>query len=172
MMWPFFPKRKSSELHGRTMQEQFEYDINEILLLANAAWPNRNITRESIAYYVKNDGMIQVSKHTDHVGGYMFSKRIRRKRIITDIVVPEQWRRMGHGTDLVHTLQYNTLPGHRITVTVSEYNTTAHLFWKAMGFRAKILHNYYNDGTDAYRFVWRKNRKPPSANRSIYVPGA
>lgn len=106
----------------------------------------------------KNVGFIAEIKNK--VVGYIIFNIKKNKIRIVNIAVASHERRQKIGTMLVllnegiyHYLQGKVRP--KIVLTTSDENLYCHLFFRALGFKAKkVLKDFYGIGHDAYNFVY------------------
>jgi len=97
-----------------------------------------------------------VTELDGNVVGYYIYELYKRHFEITNFAVhPDYWRR-GIGTEMTRKLKLKLSPIRRtkIEIVCDEFNTNAHLFWRAMGFTAEVLRDFY-EAADAYRFEYR-----------------
>lgn len=98
---------------------------------------------------------------SEAVVGYMIYELLPDSIFLTVLAVDPAHRRQGVGAMLLRKLA-SKLTGHKRTqihVVVRESNLQAHLFFRAMGYRAtNVLRGYYNGdgdtGEDAYGFSY------------------
>lgn len=109
-------------------------------------------------------GKVAVCPMVDRVVGFVIYD-LRPKRIhILNLAVAAGLRRQQIGRQIIDDLKSRLGVGasrrNRLVVDVADANLRAHLFYKAMGFRAvEVLRDRFRDSngvySDAYRFVYR-----------------
>ena len=95
----------------------------------------------------------------EKVVGFMIYELHKKRLEILNFAACPQHRRLGVGRQMAAKL-VGKLASHRRTklgLVVSDHNLGAHLFWRAMGFRATaVLRGHYEDtGQDGYRLEYR-----------------
>jgi len=143
-------------------------DLNALLAIENASFPEpwevqdfRTTLNEK-----RNVGFI-AETHCEIVGYLIFRYELDAYHIISMAVAPHV-RRRGIGRMLFEKVVLklgglrikngvaSTLPKrNQINLTASEQSLDAHLFFRALGFKAvEVLHNFYGPGHDGYDFVY------------------
>lgn len=98
------------------------------------------------------------AKHDDTVAGYMIYEYHRTRIHVLNFAVKDTYQGFGVGRQMIDKLKRKLSEQRRprLTLEVRESNCDAHLFFRAMGFKAtSIRHGWYDTGEDAYRFVFR-----------------
>jgi ribosomal-protein-alanine N-acetyltransferase len=97
--------------------------------------------------------------------------RLRRSAFwVLDFAVAPARQREGVGSAILAKLKARLSPTRRsfVVMDVSEYNTGAHLFLRACGFRAtRVLRDYYSNGDAAYRFEYRRADLEQGSNTEL-----
>jgi ribosomal protein S18 acetylase RimI-like enzyme len=79
-----------------------------------------------------------------------------RRAMIHNLAVAPHIRRRGLGRLLVRHVQHSPACV-KIEATIFEFNVEGQLFFRGLGFECKkILHDYFGDLKDGYRFVWKR----------------
>ncbi len=144
---------------------QIRRDLPQVLAIENASF-SEPWTEEDFLSHARQRNEIQMvaelklGEHEEPsiLGYYGYSLQKTRIHIINFAVHPE-YRRRGVGAAMVQKLLNKLCPGrrNRLTLDIGERNTSAHLFFKAMGFEAVAVKRGFfpETGEDAYRFCLR-----------------
>jgi [ribosomal protein S18]-alanine N-acetyltransferase len=149
------PKPEIVRAHIRWL---IRHDYPEILAIEQASFQNPWTEDDFLRTLRERKIIGMVSEVGEKVIGYMVYELHKDRLDLLNFAVHPEWRFCGVGTQMVEKLK-SKLSSHRRTslrVTVGEWNTVAHLFFKSQGFTAVLVRNYFPDtGADAYRFVYR-----------------
>lgn len=119
--------------------------------------------QESLQYPWSEDEFAEALVKTNCIGmvaeadgefvGYMIYELYKGNFYITNLAVVESKRRHKYGTHLVGLLQSRLHPTRRslLSINVRENDLPTQLFLKSLGFRAKLVKDYYYD-EDSYYF--------------------
>ncbi len=89
------------------------------------------------------------------LAGFVVIMQSRLYTYLLDLAVAPEYRRLKVGTRLVNVAANRP----RIVARVRDDNLEAHLFFKALGFRAmSVERGFYDGGVDAYKFVCRREK--------------
>lgn len=101
------------------------------------------------------------AEYREKVIGFLIFEMRKKYLNIINLAVHPDFQRQGVATELMKNLKTRLIDGRtRLKAEVSDYNLTAHLFFKSQEFKAvKIIPKFY-DGVDAYKFVFSTVRKP------------
>ena len=153
-MWPFSRKQPKEQ---DTAESLLASDLREVVAIEKECFGTVAMSAGDFVDLLNNGGVLQTSEDDKgRVIGYAAVAPIRRGWRIKTIAVRVERRRGGVAAEFVEELQEHLENGMRLVVTVSERNTVAHLFWRAMGFRATVKRRHYNDNSDAYVFRWER----------------
>jgi ribosomal protein S18 acetylase RimI-like enzyme len=167
-MWPFNHKPKEKDCccgnvspqHSISIvypAEQFAYDMQEVLEIEYANFHPYHWVAKDFRRLFSHNGTIYTYCDNSHVVGYLCFSPIRSGIALKSISIRKDYQRIGMGTKMLQGLKNKLLFGRKIIIHVSEKNTAAHLFFKAMGFEAtRVKRDYFMDGSAAYVFKWEK----------------
>lgn len=134
-------------------------DMDEMLAIESAcfqwdAWREEDFVK----MLLQRDVIGVVAEHDEAVVGYLVYRLSKKGITIENLAVdPALWK-MGVGRALIEKQQRKLSATRRTWLRshVLDSNLNAQLFFKAMGFRATgISANHYDDGSDAYKMVYR-----------------
>jgi ribosomal-protein-alanine N-acetyltransferase len=137
-------------------------DMPRVLEIEAESFSSPWTEREFIRCLRQRNIIGMVAEEGDTVIGYMLYELHKSYIHVRNFAVASDFRRQGVGRkmaeklkDKVHAHPYRD----RIAVDVSDANLTAHLFWKANGFKAiGIVQQPFEDcDNDAYSFVYRES---------------
>lgn len=120
-------------------------------LCFDAPWTGREF-----AAYVRRDGasgLVALQGRT--LVGYVLFESRRKRTAVDNLAVHPDHRRQRVATRLLGSLlpQLHNAGIRRVTAAVREDNLEAQLFFRANGFRAHVLRNYFHEPEeDAYEF--------------------
>jgi [ribosomal protein S18]-alanine N-acetyltransferase len=134
-------------------------DYPEVLAIERVSFENPWTEKELLHYMLRRNVIGMVCELREQVIGYMIYELEKTRLDVTNFAVHPEWRFRGIGRQMVQKL-ISKLSSHRRTslrVTVGEWNTAAHLFFRSQGFTAVLVErNHFPDtDQDAYRFVYR-----------------
>jgi len=133
-------------------------DIEQMLAIERQSF-ERPWTRLDFLVTMRLGGVQAVAAELcDEVAAYAIVKRQGRHTNILNLAVAPLLRRRGLGRTIVEKLQASVGRLGPLRALVGERNLPGQLFFKALGFRAVgISRGEFNDGQDAYGFVWGGN---------------
>lgn len=135
-------------------------DRTEVLEIENESFPSPWDEDTFISCLRRRNCVGMVAEHDDTVIGYMVYELHRTYIHILNFAVSPWVRRHGVGRQMVDKLK-SKLSRNRnlrqsLELLVADSSLDAHLFFRAMGFRAVQVHReYWDDGQDAYEMVYR-----------------
>jgi len=133
-------------------------DLEEILNIEQLSFGKNAWTkREFVGHLSKRNIVGMVAEVDLAVFGYMIYELHPHKMIILNFAVHPEARRSGVGARMIYKLKRKLHPFRRNTIelTVQDSNLDAHNFFSSQGLVAtKVLHNYFDNGSDAYEFKY------------------
>jgi [ribosomal protein S18]-alanine N-acetyltransferase len=134
-------------------------DMPEVLAIEEACFAWDAWSEETFFSMLRQRNCIaMLAEHEGRIAGYMVYELHKTRIEIVNFAVAPEFRRRGVGRAMIDKLKAKLSSERRtmLAANVGESNIGGHLFLRAMGFMAKgIEHGFYDDGADAYRFVFR-----------------
>lgn len=137
-------------------------DMAEVLAIENLCfeypWSEKHFIEDVLR---RRDVIGMVAEHghgeSMQVSGFVVYALAKKYLEVLNFAVHPELQRRGVGRQMIDKLKSKLSPQRRtrLVCDVSEWNTAAQLFFKAMGFRCvSVLWNYYDldEETDAYHF--------------------
>jgi ribosomal-protein-alanine N-acetyltransferase len=142
-------------------------DMVDVLAIENRCFGQHAWSEEEFVRQLRQRnciGMVVEEDATQAILGYMVYALEKKSLEILTIAVDPHYQRCGIGWQMIDKLigKLSAKRRTKITAAVRDANLDAHLFFKAMGFRAQvpILRRYFENGEDAYRFAYRYRDEP------------
>lgn len=133
-------------------------DLSEVLRIEYEEFQHAWTEEEFFDYLRVRNHIGMVAETNEKVVGYYLYALHSDHLTLKSIAVCHKMQRRGIGRRMIENLQAKLSPErrNRITLKVSERNTDAHLFFKAMGFKAvHVIPDYFTPSADAYVFRCR-----------------
>ena len=134
-------------------------DMPRVLSIENQCFPNAWTEDEFIRVLRQRNCIGMVAERNGLIAGYMIYELHKTRLHVINFAVDPLWQREKIGTAMIEKLisKLSKDRRNRIMLEVSEMNLPAHLFFKAVGFRAtRIIQDFYEDrDDDAYQFQLR-----------------
>lgn len=133
-------------------------DMTAVLEIENDSFPSPWDKETFIRCLRQRNCIGMVAEHDDTVIGYMVYELHKHRIDILNFAVSPWVRRHGVGRQMVDKLKSKLSRNRRdhMELLVADSSLDAHLFFRAMGFRAVQVHReYWDDGQDAYEMVYR-----------------
>lgn len=141
-------------------------DIQDVLEIERLCYGDRGWSREDFMFNLRRSnciGMVALDE-CEIVRGFMLYELLKSELHLLNFAVDPEYQRRGVGTAMARRLgeKLTAQRRTRIHVEVREYNVTAQLFFRAMGFRATetLRHWYEESDEDAYRMVYELGSVP------------
>lgn len=127
-------------------------DLPQVLEIEERSFPHA-WDKEEFRRWLRCENVAGMIVEIDgRVAGYMIYAWVGEYIELMNLAVHPAYRRRGIGRDLVHRLISKLgVKRQAVELYVSEDNTPAHLFFRAMGFRAVDI---LRGERDSYRFVF------------------
>ncbi len=155
-----------SNVHIRWMIRR---DLTEILQIEETSFVQPWSKADLEAHLKRRDTVIaMVAECGERIVGYYLHELARNKIELLRIAIRKDMRRLGIGSTIMDKLKTKLRVGERdkLTLTVSERNLPAHLFFKATGWRAtKVMPHEFGDEA-GYRMVYRIPQPVPMLDAS------
>lgn len=156
-MWPFRKKKQQQPVSQSQDRELFKSNLNQIVSIEHELYPQAPWLHEDFQTVLNNNGVLHVHFDGPLVVGYLCRSPDARGHRIHALGVRKEYQRMKVATYMVGVLKSCMDLGETALAYVSDQNVGAHLFFRSVGFKAvRVRRGYYQDGTDAYVFAFRK----------------
>lgn len=140
-------------------------NMPDVLEIEHACFESPWTEREFINTLRQRKCVGQVAEVNGEVQGFIIYELHKDHYSILNLAVhPRRWREGIAGAMVQHlkTKVHRQPARNYIDTNVSEAKVDAHLFFKANHFRCNHIHKeYFDDGQDAYHFVWKQPRLEP-----------
>lgn len=134
-------------------------DIEEIVAIEAASFPDP-WSEADFLYALKQRNCIgKVAEIDGKIVGFLLYENHKDKVTVIDMAIAPAWRRHGIASQFIWKTKTHVEKTHRseIWIDVSDANLGAQLFLRASGFKCEnVLREHYENGDDAYRFVWMR----------------
>ncbi len=135
-------------------------DLPEVMAIESDVFAEHAWTEDEFIRCLRERNCIgMVAERDDKISGYMIYELNKSQLHVLNFAVARSEQRTGVGRRMLEKLmlKLSHQRRNRILLEVRDSNHTAHLFFRAMGFRAlNVLRNFYADtDDDAYVFQYR-----------------
>ena len=130
--------------------------LDEILVLEDVSFPVAWTKKDFIKINNDKKNISLVAELDKKIVGYVVFECVGLRCTLLSIAVSPNMRRKKIGSTLIREVLCNILElFDKITLTSSEKNLDAHLFFKNLGFKAvKISNDFYGKNHDGYCFEY------------------
>lgn len=132
-------------------------DVNDVLRIDRASYVPSLTADELVEALSQHDCLALVADSQDEIIGYIIYHLAAKKIIVSRIAVAPEYRRLSVASALLErVLSKMSIKGRSQTeMILSDQNLLGHVFLRSAGFLATaILHDYTEDGEDAYLFQY------------------
>ena len=131
-------------------------DLPRVLEIERESYSNPWNEEQFIDALRRQDTIGMTIEVNKRVEGFMVYNLHRVSIELLTIAVAKDKRRQGLGSEMIDKLAQKLNDRRRyIICSVHERNLAAQLFFKSRGMTARIIHDYYQNGDDAYHFTFR-----------------
>lgn len=143
------------------MRWMVKKDLPQIVKIEQACFEcPMNYTQLYDILKVRNCIGIVVEQDKEQILGYMIYELLKDRFRMVNIAVDPFYQKEGHARKMIQYLieKCNKKRRNNIEAYIPDSNLNAHLFMRAVGFRAtSVERNYFDNGQDAYHFEYFLN---------------